>query len=238
MKSLKILARLSIAFEDIFKHMKLYYAPASSYCQRVLIALYEKDLPFTPIEVNLFEPNSREQYQKINPFAKIPTLETDKGEIIFEAGIIIEYLERQFLQKPCLLNPEQIIEIRMIERIIDVYINGGREVLFADSQRPLELREGKEAVKKQKLLETACVFLEDKLKNRTWLAGTEFSLADCAAAPTLNYLRLVYDYQHLPNLTNYVQRLKARPSVAKVQREGREQMNKMLAALPYPLVLN
>lgn len=217
--------------------MKLYYAPASSYSQRVLIALYEKDLSFTPIKVNLFEQACREEYQKINPFTKIPTLKTDNGKIIFEAGIIIEYLERKFPQKPHLLNPENILEIRMLERIVDIYINGGREVLFADSQRPLELRGGKEVAKKQRLLETACVFLENKLQKRTWLAGAEFSLADCAAAPTLAYLRLVYDYQNFPNLTNYVQRLEARASVAKVQREGREQMSKMLASLPYPLIL-
>lgn len=217
--------------------MKLYYAPASSYSQRVLIALYEKDLSFTPIEVNLFEPQTREQYKKINPFAKIPTLETDSGEIIFEACVIIEYLDRQFPQEPFLLNQEHILEIRSVERIIDVYINGGREVLFANSQRLLELRGGKEVIKAQRLLETACIFLEDKLQDRTWLAGDEFSLADCTAAPTLAYLRLVYDYQYLPKLTNYVRRLESRPSVAKVQSDGREQMTKMLASLPYSLAL-
>jgi len=218
--------------------MKFYYAPASSYCQRVLIALYEKSLSFIPIKINLFELQTQEKYKTINPFGKIPSLETDSGEIIFEACIIIEYLDRQFPQKPCLLDPTKIIEIRMLERIIDIYINGGRELLFADSQHPLELRGAKEVIKGQKLLETACLFLEDKLQNRTWLAGANFSLADCAAAPTLAYLRLVYDYQHLPNLTNYVRRLESRESIARVQREGREQMSNMLASLPYPLILN
>ena len=151
--------------------MKLYYAPASSYSQRVLIALYEKNLAFKPIEVNLFDPEAHASYMQINPFAKIPTLETDSGEIIFEACVIIEYLDRQFPQKAWLLNPEHILEIRIVERIIDVYINGGREVLFADSQRPLELRGGKEVIKARRLLETACIFLEDKLQDRTWLAG-------------------------------------------------------------------
>lgn len=216
--------------------MKLYYAPASSYSQRVLIALYEKELSFTPIEVNLFDPQTREQYKKINPFAKIPTLETDNGEIIFEASVIIEYLDRTFPEQHNLLPPEHIIEIRMLERIIDVYINGGREILFADTQRPLELRGGKEVIKGKRLLETACLFLDNKLQNRTWLVE-EFSLADCAAAPTLAYLRLVYDYQHLPNLNNYVKRLEARPSVARVQTEGCAQMAQMLASLPYPLDL-
>ncbi|HEY9768677.1 MAG TPA: glutathione S-transferase family protein [Coleofasciculaceae cyanobacterium] len=217
--------------------MKLYYAPASSYSQRVLIALYEKDLSFTPIEVNLFEPQARKQYQKINPFAKIPTLETNGGEIIFEACVIIEYLDRQFPHQPYLLNPEHVLEIRTIERIIDVYINGGREVLFANSQRPLEMRGGKEVSKAQRLVDSASLYLEDKLQNRTWLAGDEFSLADCTAGPTLNYLRLVYDHQHLPSLTDYVRRLESRPSVAKVQSEGRAQMTEMLASLPYAMAL-
>jgi glutathione S-transferase len=218
--------------------MKLYYDPASSYCQRVLIAFYEKDIPFTPIEVDLFDPKAREQYQEINPFAKIPTLETDSGEIIFEACIIIEYLDRQFPQQPCLLDPEKVLEIRSIERIIDVYINSSREVLFADSQRPVELRGRKRVIKARWLLETACSFLEAKLRDRTWLAGEQFSLADCTAAPTLTYLRLVYDYQHLPNLMNYVRRLEARSSVAIVQRKGNVRMNQMLAALPHPLQLD
>lgn len=217
--------------------MKLYYDPASSYCQRVLIALYEKDIPFTPVKVDLFDPKAREQYQKINPFAKIPTLETDSGEIIFEACVMIEYLDRQFPQQPCLLDPERILEVRSIERIIDIYVNGAREVLFADSQRQLELRGKKKVIKARRLLETACNFLEAKLQDRTWLVGEQFSLADCTAAPTLTYLRLVYDYQHLPNLTNYMKRLESRSAVARVQREGSVRMNQMLAALPYPLEL-
>jgi glutathione S-transferase len=217
--------------------MEFYYDPASSYCQRVLIALYEKDIPFTPIKIDLFDDRVRERYQKINPFAKIPTLETDTGERIFEACIIIEYLDRHFPQPPCLLDPEQILEIRSIERIIDVYINGGREVLFADSQRPLELRGTKEVIKARRLLQTACNFLEAKLQARTWLVGDRFSLADCTAAPTLTYLRLVYDDRHLPNLTNYLRRLESRSAVARVQQEGHDRMNQMLAALPYPLQL-
>ena len=217
--------------------MKFYYDPASSYSQRVLIALYEKDIPFTPIKVDLFDPQAREQYQKINPFAKIPTLETDSGEIIFEACVIIEYLDRQFPQQPCLLDSERILEIRTIERIIDVYINSSREVLFADSQRQLELRGTKEVIKARRLLEIACNFLEDRLRATTWLVGDRFSLADCTAAPTLTYLRLVYDYQHLPNLTNYLRRLESRSAVARVQSEGMVRMNQMLAALPYPLQL-
>ncbi|MFK0735522.1 MAG: glutathione S-transferase family protein [Gloeotrichia echinulata HAB0833] len=217
--------------------MKLYYAPASSYSQRVLIALYVKNIAFIPVEVDLFEPDTQECYKRINPFSKIPTLETDDGQVLFEACVIIEYLDQYFQNKPRLipLDPERALEVRMLERIIDVYVNGGREALFADTQRPVEDRGSKQVVKAQRLLKTACTFLDERLNSRTWLAGEEFSLADCAAAPTLTYLRMVYNYQHLSRLTDYVNRLESSPFVAKVQREGHDQMMRMLTTLKYPL---
>ncbi len=219
--------------------MKLYYATASSYCQRVLIALCEKRINFTPIQVNLFDPEARSHYMQINPFGKIPTFITEDGLVIFEASIIIEYLEQRFPNEPRLIpaDPELALEVRLLERVIDVYINGGRETLFADTQRPIEERGGKQVIKAKWLLETACALLDQRLQGRTWLAGEEFSLADCAAAPTLTYLRIVYSYKHLPRLTDYVRRLEARASVKQVQNSGREQMKQMLAALQYPLEL-
>ncbi len=220
--------------------MKLYYAPASSYSQRVLVALYEQEIDFTPIEVNLFDPEARLQYLQINPFGKIPTLITDEGQILYEALIIIEYLDRCSNNQKSLLtskDPKLALEVRMLERIIDVYVNGGREALFTDSQRPPEERCGKSVLKARRLLETACTVLNDKLADRTWLAGEEFSLADCAAAPTFAYLRMVYNYKHFSNLISYVRRLESRPSVIKVFGSGREQMTQMLSGLPYPLEL-
>ncbi len=216
--------------------MKLYYAPASSYSQRVLIALYEKQLDFTPIEVNLFDTESRSQYLQINRFGKIPTLVTSDGEVILEARIIIEYLEGY--QKDIPLIPQDIklaLETRMLERMVDVYINGGREALFKDTQRAPEERGKKEVIKAKRLLEEACTVLDEKLANRRWLIGEDFSLADCSAAPTLSYLRIVYNYEHLQNLTAYFKRLSAKTSVATVFESGRQQMMQMLSTLKYPL---
>ncbi len=216
--------------------MKLYYAPASSYSQRVLIALYEKKLDFTAIEVNLFDAESRSQYLQINRFGKIPTLITDDGEVVLEASIIIEYLDSYQNQIP--LIPKDIklaLEMRMLERIIDVYVNGGREALFKDSQQAPEERGKKEVIKAKRLLEEACTLLDEKLANRTWLLGEDFTEADCSAAPTLSYLRIVYNYEHFQYLTAYFKRLQAKPSVARVFNDGREQMSGMLSTLKYPV---
>ncbi|OKH46978.1 glutathione S-transferase [Calothrix sp. HK-06] len=218
--------------------MKLYYAPASSYSQRVLIALYEKQVNFTPIQVNLFDPEVRQNYLKINPFGKVPTLVTDDGTVLFEANIIIEYLDKTYQNVPQLIpvNPEKALETQMLERIIDVYINTGREALFSDTQRTPSMRGAGNVVKARRLMETALALLDERLAKRTWLVD-EFSLADCAAAPTLAYLRMVYSYEHLPNLTNYVKRLESRPSIVQIFHSGYEQMTQMLSKLEYPLEL-
>lgn len=218
--------------------MKLYYAPASSYSQRVLIALYEKEVNFTPVEVNLFDPYERQNYLNINPFSKVPTLITDDGTVLFEASIIIEYLDKTYQKAPQLIpvNSEKALETRMVERIIDVYINTGREALFGDTQRAIEARGAANIVKARSLMETALTLLDERLASRTWLVD-EFSSSDCAAAPTLAYLRIVYSYEHLLNLTNYVKRLESRPSVIKTFNSGREQMTQMLSKLKYPLEL-
>jgi glutathione S-transferase len=218
--------------------MKLYYAPASSYSQRVLIALYEKEVNFTPIQVNLFDPEVRQSYLNINPFGKIPTLITDDDKVLFEANIIIEYLDKTYQKAPQLIpvNSEKALETRMLERIIDIYINTGREALFSDTQRPPEMRGAANVIKARSLMETALLLLDERLAKRTWLVD-KFSASDCAAAPTLAYLRMVYNYKHLPNLTNYVARLESRPSVIKTFNSGYEQMTQMLSKLEYPLEL-
>jgi glutathione S-transferase len=219
--------------------MHLYYAPASSYSQRVLIALCEKEINFTPVEINLFDREERQKYLKINPFGKIPTLVTPDNQILFEAAIIIEYLDKNYDNKPHLipLDSQKALEVRFLERLIDIYINTGREALFADTQRPQQQQGAKEVIKAQRLMETALSLLSDRLQKNTWLLGEEFSLADCAAAPVLNYLRLVYNYNHLPKLTEYFNRLESRISVAQVFNTGRKQMTQMLSTLKHPLEL-
>jgi glutathione S-transferase len=211
--------------------MKLFYNPASSYSQRVLIALHEKNISFIPIEVDLFDIKVRADYQKINPFLKIPCLETDDGHILFESCIIIEYLDFYIQQEPNLIpkEPKLAIEVRRFERIVDIYINYPRQILFRDSQRQISMPDSEEVIKAKRSIEIACAYLNEQLQYSTWLASENFSFADCTAAPTLSYLRMNYSYDHLPRLVDYVKRLEARPSIARVQSQGQIRMLHTLA---------
>ena len=71
-------------------------------------------------------------------------------------------------------------------------------------------------------LDTAYAWLEERLSGRAWAAGDTFSMADCAAAPSLFYA----DWVHLigsafPRLRDYRSRLLARPSFARAVDEAR-----------------
>ena len=56
---------------------------------------------------------------------------------------------------------------------------------------------------------------------RHWATGEHFTLADCAAAPALFYADKVEPFEgRWPNAAALLERLKARPSVARVLREA------------------
>lgn len=216
--------------------MKLYYAPGSSYSQRVVVALYEKNIGFTPVAVSLNDPGERARYRALAPFGKVPLLDTGDGRLIPEASIIIEYLD--LLHPGSRLIPEDArtaLEVRLAERIVDVYLNGGRQTVFDEVQRPQEQRRGDTVAKGRSFVEAGCRALELRLLAGPWLGGADFSLADCAAAATFAQLGLLFRWQRFPRLQEYTTRLAERPTVMRVRREAADQTTHMLSCLRYPL---
>jgi glutathione S-transferase len=72
--------------------MKLYAHPFSSYCQKVLIALYENETPF---EFRMLAPGDAEaaaEHEALWPLKRIPVL-VDARRTVVEASVIIEYLD-------------------------------------------------------------------------------------------------------------------------------------------------
>ena len=77
--------------------LTLYYHPLSSFCMKVLVALYENDTPFTPHFVDLRNPADREPFLKIWPVGKFPVLRDDTcNRIIPETSVIIAHLDRHY----------------------------------------------------------------------------------------------------------------------------------------------
>jgi glutathione S-transferase len=202
--------------------LTLYLHPLSSFCWKVLIALYEADIPFEPVMVDLMDPAKRADYLKLSPFGKIPTL-VDGDRAINETSIQIEYLALNYPQAATLLpkDPGEALKVRALDRFFDLYVGAVLGKVANDRLRPAEKRDPIGVGMAMNDLKTALSIVEEDMAIRTWAAGESFTLADCAAAPSLFYAnRLVPYTSGYPHVARYLERLLKRPSVARAIREA------------------
>ncbi len=201
--------------------LTLYAHPFSSYCQKVLTAFYENDTPFT--YRHLEHPGAAEERAALWPFGRFPVL-TDNDRMIAESSIIIEYLDIHHPGPTRFLPQDRAaaLEVRFMDRFFDLYV-------MAEMQKPVfAALKSDDAAKEEalaaaaKALDTAYTWLEVRLNGRTWAAGQGFSMADCAAAPSLFYADWVHQIgSNFPNLRAYRSRVLARPSFARAVEEAR-----------------
>ena len=203
--------------------LKLYAHPFSSYCQKVLVALYENDTPFEWRALSHENPQVMEELTALWPMKRFPVL-VDAGRTVVEASIIIEHLGLYHPGSVPLLpeDPRSAMEVRSMDRFFDNYISTPQQKIVADSLRPQAERDPRGVADARAMLETAYGWLNGVMAEREWAAGAQFSLADCGAAPFLFYA----DWTHridasFPNVIAYRQRLLARPSFARAVDEAR-----------------
>lgn len=204
--------------------MKLYFNPVSSYSQKTLMAFYEKDVPFEPVAVNLFDPKGREEFRKIHPLCKVPYLHIeDQDWNVPESSIIIEYLDQKFPDKGTKLipsDPDRARQTRMRDRFFDFYVNDTMQKIFFDSMRPAGKNDPFGVEQAKERLQAAYEILDKEMANKTWAMGDDFTLADCAAAPALGYTRVVFPFDQFKNVTAYANRLAERPSFQRVMKDA------------------
>ena len=204
--------------------LQLYFHPLSSFSQKVLIALYENDTAFEPRIVNFGEDKSRSEFLEVWRMGKIPVLKDEARDwVIPETSIIIEYLDQNYPGKTRFIpaDADRARQMRMRDRFFDLYVNVPMQKIVTDRLRPESQHDlfGVEEAKRQ--LSTALELVDDAMGSKTWAAGDEFTMADCAAAPALWYANEVMPFTDAhKNATAYLGRLMARPSFVRALREA------------------
>ncbi len=201
--------------------LTLYSHPFSSYCQKVLTALWENGTAFA--YRHLEEPGAAEERAALWPLGRFPVL-VDDGTVVAESSIIIEHLALHH-PGPVPLLPKDAkagLEVRFMDRFFDNYIMAAMQKPVAEALKGENGRKDAAMAEARDALETAYAWLEARLAGRIWAAGDDFSMADCAAAPSLFYAdwvhRIAPDYARL---RGYRAQLLARPSFARAVEEGR-----------------
>ena len=119
--------------------LTLHFHPLSSFCHKVLIALYENGTPFTPKLVDLGDAEQRDAFRALWPVGKFPVLQDDaRGETVPESSIIIEYLDQHYPGKTCFIpaEPEQSRAVRFRDRFFDLHIHLHMQKIVGDRLRP------------------------------------------------------------------------------------------------------
>ncbi len=143
--------------------LQLYAHPFSSYCQKVLIALYENDTPF---ELRMLAPGDERaaaEHAALWPLKNIPVL-VDEGRTVVEASIIIEHLDLHH-SGPVRLIPEDrraALDVRMMDRFFDNYVMTPMQKIVLDSLRAAENRDRQGVAEARETLEAAYRWLDDR----------------------------------------------------------------------------
>jgi glutathione S-transferase len=202
--------------------LELFGHPFSSYTWKALIALYEKDLPFTLIKLGPDQEENHARLQALWPVGQFPVL-VDGPRTIVEATAVIEYLDAAYPGDPGLIPADRMaaVDVRMRDRIFDNHVMYNMQRVVNDALRKQHRHSAHEVRLAKAALDTIYAWLEGNLGNR-WACSDDFTLADCAAAPALFYADWVHRIPDtLPVLKAYRARLLTRPSVARCVEDAR-----------------
>jgi glutathione S-transferase len=201
--------------------IELFAHPFSSYCQKALVAFYENDIPFT--YRMLEDEGVGQELEQLWPMKRFPILR-ENGRVVLEATIVIEYLQVHHPGPVRLIpeHPDLALEARMLDRFFDNYVMTPQGKFVFDALRAPEDRDPSGVEEARRMLDTSYAWLDERMRGRTWAAGEEFTLADCAAAPSLFYADWTRPIpREYGNLLSYRARLLQRPSFARAVDEAR-----------------
>jgi glutathione S-transferase len=154
----------------------------SVYLRIAAMALIEKKLGWTQVEVDPFADEIPDSYLALNPFGRVPTLVHD-GFALYETTAITRYIDEAFAGTP--LQPADPRERARMNQIIAIADSYGywpmvRQVFSHRVFRPAEGGAGDEAVIAEGIEKSARVLaaLDDLAADGPFLVGNALSLAD------------------------------------------------------------
>ncbi|HEX3422337.1 MAG TPA: glutathione S-transferase family protein [Sphingomicrobium sp.] len=202
--------------------LQFFGHPFSSYTQKVLIALWADGTPFEYRPLDPEHPANGEELKRHSPFGQFPLL-IDDDLALFESTPIIEHLQARHAG-PNRWIPDGALgrRVRFLDRFFDLHVMNNMQAIVGDALRPQGSGDPYGVARSRERLGIAYRWLEGAIGDE-WAAGDSFTLADCAAAPSLFYADWVEPIgTDNPKLAAYRRRLLAHPAVARVVDEGRK----------------
>lgn len=202
--------------------MKLYGSFTSPYARKVRILVKEKSIDCEFIEELPGDVGTR--FSQLNPLGKVPVLEIDQSNALYDSPVIVEYLDQLSGEPLIPMSGDARWEVQRWHALAD-------GILDAVVSRMLELRRPEqsrmdEAIEKQeKKVAAALVSLSAAAKDRECLVGDSYSIADLAIGVALEYIDFRYPHDwrdQFPVLAFWLGSISVRPSFKETVPPGME----------------
>ena len=131
-----------------------------------------------------------EEMLKENPLGKVPALQLDSGEHIFDSRMIIDYVERLFPEEERLVpaDPEQRKQVLRVEAISLGLAEKCYERGIEFARRNPDKIDSDWAERLKRQIVSALTWLESQQPD-PWLCGDSMTQADITCAVTFTFLR-------------------------------------------------
>jgi glutathione S-transferase len=201
--------------------MELFYsAGACSMAPHIALLELGYTYKITPVQLSKGE-QKESAYLKINPKGSVPALRLDSGEVVTEAGVILQYLADQKPDKK-MLPPEGGMErVRAKEWLnyISSEVHKGFGAYFRlrtfKPDTAAEMREFWNGNMKVRM-----DFVSAQLAKTNYMLGDEMSVVDAYLFTVLNWSGTIqFDLTPWPAILGFMERMKGRPSVQTALRE-------------------
>lgn len=210
--------------------LKLCGFAASNYYNKVKLALLEKGLPFEEElawvgEVDL----------QASPLGKVPYLKTEHGALS-ESAVICEYIEQTHPAQPLLpADPFAAAKVRELITYLELHLELVARNLYPQAFFGGQVSEGTREKISAQLEKNIAAFAKLARFDQPFIAGDQFSLADCTAIVHLPLIsgatKIVYGRDYLAELPvrDYLKRMGERPHVQTINADRKANTELMLS---------
>lgn len=202
--------------------MKLYGHHSSPYVRKVRIVLREKNLPFTHVPEAPSDPGNH--IVALNPLGKVPVLETDDGQVLFDSAMLVEYIDS--LAEPRLIPAaggerwQVLLWHTLGAGIVDATV-----ARLLEGRRPAAQQSAVFIRRQEEKVERAIAWADQAKRGRAYLVGDRFTLADVGLGLALEYVDFRYPHdwrsQH-PRLAQWLAGISTRGAFAETVPPGME----------------
>jgi len=195
--------------------MKLIGSKTSPYVRKIRVLLAERQLAHEFVEESAWTADTK--VPNYNPLNKVPALQLDGGESIYDSAVIADYLDAISGGTYLAQQPAERAKVKCLEALGDGIADAGIAA-FLERKREASRQDAAWIARQLDKVNAGIAAVSQSLGSRPYLGGAHANLGDIACACGLFWAEFRMPElgwrERYPNLKAWAERMEARPAFA------------------------